>query len=107
MKKATHETNRLEITDHQQIINVGPAMAGDFRNVNLDRPVDLIGKDPFDVYQLICKTDGNFHDPCVLDCVWSAIDFMNGQPPRKWWDYTPKRKKVYGDRVAALRAEFA
>ncbi len=107
MKKATHATKRSDIVDYQQIVNVGPAMESDFRSIRLNHPTDLIGKDPFEVYQLICKTDGNFHDPCVLDCVWSAIDFMDGHPPRKWWDYTAERKQKYGDRIQALKSEFA
>ena len=106
MKKATHTTKRNDVLHFQQIVNVGPATAADFEIIELHKPTDLIGKDPFQVYESICKTDGHFHDPCVLDTVWSAIDFMNGNPPKKWWDFTARRKRKFGNRVQLLRESF-
>ena len=36
------------------------------------------------------------HDPCVLDVFMSITRFMDGDPPRPWWDYTAERKALLG-----------
>jgi hypothetical protein len=38
------------------------------------------------------------HDPCVLDVFMSITRFMDGEDPKAWWDYTPERKRMQGDR---------
>lgn len=106
MKKAGHSTPRQQIHSFQQIKNVGPAMERDFRRLKLQKPQELIGKDPFELYRRICQVDGEFHDPCVLDCYISAIEFMNGKPPQVWWSYTRARKKKYEQDVQRLRARY-
>lgn len=107
MRKAGHAVDRSSVHDLQQIVNVGPSMAKEFRRVDLGNPVDLIGQEPFEVFEKICRSHGSVHDPCVLDCVWSAIDYMNGRPPRKWWDFTPRRKTKYGQQIEALKRELS
>ncbi|MCL4152334.1 UNVERIFIED_CONTAM: hypothetical protein GTU68_040309 [Idotea baltica] len=42
------------------------------------------------------------HDPCVLDVLIAAVDYMNGNPPQKWWAYTAERKKKYNDKLQAF-----
>ena len=106
MKKADHETPRSEVTDFQQIKNIGPAIADDFRRLKLRSPQQLIGKDPLQLYRRICKLDGQFYDPCVLDCFMSAIEFMNGKPPEVWWSYTATRKQMYSKEVQKLRDKY-
>ena len=106
MKKAMHSTPRQEIVSFQQIKNVGPALEEDFRRLKLKKPHDLIGKDPLKLYRKICKVDGVFHDPCVLDCYISAVEFMNGKPPKEWWSYTQSRKQKYSRQVDLLRAQY-
>jgi hypothetical protein len=51
--------------------------------------------------------ENKFHDPCVLDVFLATIDYMNGNPPRQWWDYTAKRKKQFSDEVDRLRKKYA
>ena len=106
MKKATHETDRRSVSDFQQTVNIGPSIADDFKRLGLKNPSSLIGKDPLKLYRKICKADGTFHDPCVLDCFMSAIDFMNGNRPRKWWDFTEARKQKYTNAVDSLRSTY-
>ncbi|MGD8812345.1 MAG: helix-hairpin-helix domain-containing protein [Thioalkalispiraceae bacterium] len=36
---------------------------------------------------------GRRHDPCVIDVFISAVKYMEGGPPRKWWEFTKERKK--------------
>lgn len=103
MKKATHETDRASVKHFQQIINIGPSIADDFRRLGLKRPAQLIDKDPWKLYKRIAKVDGHLHDPCVLDCFMSAVDFMNGNPPRKWWEYTKERKRTYSEAIEKFR----
>ena len=81
-------------------------MEQDFRRLKLKRPQDLIGADPLALFCKICKVDSTFHDPCVLDCYISAVEFMNGKSPRVWWSYTGSRKKKYALEVERLRARY-
>lgn len=80
-----------------QIPNIGPAMAADFRSLGINSPQDLTGCDPLALYQQLCRSTGQRHDPCVLDTFMAAIDFMNGAAARDWWSYTAQRKKQYPD----------
>ena len=95
MKKADHNTDRQQIRHFQQIINIGPASAQDFEV--------LIGRDPWKLYRKLCLVTKVHQDPCVLDVLMSAIDFMNGNPPRKWWEFTEARKEKYSARLAKLK----
>lgn len=72
--------------------NIGPAMVDDFRNLGIDQPQQLIGKDPYVLYERLCKVTGTRHDPCVIDTLISAVRFMEGAPPHPWWHYTAERK---------------
>ncbi|HPF14361.1 MAG: mitomycin resistance protein [Planctomycetes bacterium] len=106
MKKATHATDRSTLRDFRQIMNVGPAMAGDFRRMKLDSPQALIGRDPLALYAELCQVDRTFHDPCVLDTLIAVVAYMDGAPPLAWWSYTVERKRRFGPQVEALRAQF-
>ena len=95
--KATHETDRGQITDFCRIINVGPATAGDFDDLGIHTPQNLIGQDPAEMYTRLCEITKIRHDPCVLDVFMAAVDYMNGNPPQVWWKYTDERKKRYAE----------
>lgn len=77
------------------IPNVGPRIAGDFKMLGFEKPLDLVGQDPFGLYQKLSTKTGEYQDPCVLDVFMSVVDFMDGASPRPWWHYTPERKKRY------------
>jgi hypothetical protein len=89
MKNPDRETvSRLEA-----LPNIGKAIAGDLRSIGIDRPQQLIGKDPFALYDQLCTATGHRHDPCVLDVFMSAVRFMDGGDPLPWWEFTDERKK--------------
>ena len=46
---------------------------------------------------LSCVATATRQDPCVLDTFLAVVDFMNGHPPRAWWEFTPERKKRFPD----------
>lgn len=84
---------RTDIHSMRDIPNVGPATTRDLARLRIFHPADLVGKDPFRMYEELCRLTGMRHDPCVIDVFLSAVRFMEGAPPRKWWSYTPERKR--------------
>ena len=86
--------NRAEISDLQQIPNIGPSIAKDLRLIGVQSPQDLLGKDPYEMYEALCNTTGERHDPCVIDVFIAAVRFMGGEPAKPWWKYTPERKQT-------------
>ncbi|MBA3015470.1 MAG: helix-hairpin-helix domain-containing protein [Proteobacteria bacterium] len=83
---------RTDIKEINEIPNIGPAMTRDLALLNIFTPSELIGKDPYKMYDKLCQTTGTKHDPCVIDIFISAVRFMEGEPSRKWWYYTSERK---------------
>ena len=86
-------TPRQNIKSFTEIPNVGPATAEDFRVLGLSKPSDLIGKDPYRLYQQLCQQTSQQHDPCVIDVFIAAVRYMEGGPSRKWWEFTNERKQ--------------
>jgi hypothetical protein len=72
---------------HKEMPNVGPAVAADLRLLGVAKPADLVGRDPYAMYDELCRVTGKRHDPCLLDT------FMGGEPARPWWAYTGERKR--------------
>jgi len=103
MKKAEHNMDRQQVRHFQQIINVGPATEQDFHVLGLSRPQQLIRRDPWKLYSNLCHATETIHDPCVLDVIIAEVDFMNGNPPKKWWSYTAGRKKKYAEKLKAFQ----
>lgn len=91
--------NRADITDLEDIPNVGPSIAGNLRRIGIQSPKDLAGKDPYTMYDGLCDATGVRQDPCVIDVFIAAVRFMGGEKPKPWWKYTPERKRVMGARV--------
>lgn len=85
------ECERLE-----QLPNIGPSIADDLRSLGITRPAELIGRDPYELYQALCTLTGKRQDPCVLDTFMAATDFISGAEARSWWSYTAERKQRYG-----------
>lgn len=86
--------NRAEITDLEKIPNVGPSIAAHLRRIGVSSPQDLLGKDPYTMYDTLCDITGVRHDPCVIDVFIAAVRFMSGEPSKPWWKYTPERKQT-------------
>lgn len=76
--------------------NVGPATASDLELIGIRTPEQLIGKDPFALYQGLCRRKGIRQDPCLLDVLIAVTRFMDGETPKPWWAYTQERKRRYG-----------
>jgi len=83
---------RNEIISFQDIPNVGKAIEKDFILIGLKEPIELINKDPYQMYNELCKVTKQRQDPCVLDVFISAVNYMKGGPPKKWWEFTKERK---------------
>lgn len=77
--------------------NIGSASAQDLERLGIHLPQDLVGQDPFEMYERLCWLSGQRHDPCVIDLLISITRFMAGEPPRPWWDYTAERKRLLAE----------
>jgi hypothetical protein len=84
----------------EDLPNIGPKMAADFRLLGITRPAELKGKDPYRLYGALCRATGVRQDPCVLDVFIAATRFVGGDPARPWWHYTAERKRALAMRQA-------
>jgi hypothetical protein len=92
--------NRAEYSKLEQLPNVGPAIADDLRQLGVARPEDLKGRDPYAMYEELCRITKQRHDPCLLDTFIAAVRFMEGGPARPWWAFTAERKRELAARCA-------
>ena len=95
-RKAARDLARLE-----DIPNIGPAVAADLRQLGIALPDDLPGRDPYQMYDDLCRLTGQRHDPCLLDTFIAVVRYMQGEPKKPWWKYTAERKKVLAARATA------
>src|SRR4051794_4011216 len=86
-------TDRSKLTDLEQLPNVGPADASYLRRAGVNRPGDLVGRDPDATFDELCRVTGQRLDPYLLDTVIAAVRFMGGEEARPWWAYTAERKR--------------
>ena len=86
---------RSNVDRLNDIPNIGPAMQRDLNLLGITAPQQLIGRDPYKLYDDLCRLSGQRHDPCVLDIFISAVRYMEGAPALKWWAYTAERKRNY------------
>ena len=88
--------SRTDINSLQEIPNVGKAIANVLNIIGINSPKQLIGKDPYKMYNQLCIATNQKHDPCVIDIFISAVRYMEGGPPKKWWEFTEERKIKQG-----------
>ena len=89
MKNPDRETvSRLD-----ELPNIGKAMAQDLQLIGIDHPQQLIGKDAFEMFELLCAASGKKLDPCVIDVFMAVVHFMEGGESLPWWSFTDERKK--------------
>jgi hypothetical protein len=88
---------RERVRTFRDLPNIGPAAAADFALLGFKTPSELKGADPLELYHALSDITGTYQDPCVLDVFMSVTDFLNGNPPKPWWDFTELRKQRYGD----------
>ena len=84
---------RNEIKKFQEIPNVGKATVKDFILLGINEPFELVGRDPYQMYNDLCKITSQHHDPCVIDVFISAVRYMEGGAAKKWWEFTLERKE--------------
>ena len=84
---------RSDIKEFRDIPNVGVAIEKNLRALGMSKPMELAGKDPYKLYNDLCRITQKKQDPCVLDVFISAVKYMEGGPPKKWWEFTAERKK--------------
>ena len=82
-----------EIAHLEDIPNIGPSIAADLRQLGIATPAELPGRDPYALYDDLCRITGQRHDPCLLDTFIAAVRFMEGAPKKPWWKYTAERKR--------------
>lgn len=83
---------RTRPTRLEDLPNVGPATAGDLRRIGITDATQLVGRDPYKMYERLCRVTRAKHDPCVIDVFVSCVRYMEGAPARPWWAYTAERK---------------
>ena len=88
--------SRIDINNLQDIPNVGKAIEKIFNILGINKPIQLIGRDPYKMYNELCNVTNQKHDPCVIDVFISAVRYMEGGSPKKWWEFTEERKKKLG-----------
>jgi hypothetical protein len=76
----------------EDLPNVGGAIADKLRTIGVEQPADLVGRDPYELFDHFARQSGTRPDPCLLDVFISVTRFMSGEPPRPWWAYTSERK---------------
>lgn len=85
---------RAEVKQLTDLPNIGKACAADLRLLGIDKPEQLLDRNPYELYQTLCDKTGQRHDPCMLDVFISITRFMAGEDPKPWWFYTDKRKNT-------------
>ena len=90
------KVKREQVKHLTDLPNIGPAMARDLESIGIQRPRQLSGRCPLELYRALCAISGIRHDPCVLDVFISVTRFVDGGPPESWWSYTAERKSNYG-----------
>jgi hypothetical protein len=81
------------------IPNVGPSFAANLRRLGIKSPAELPGRDPYAMYDDLCRITGQRHDRCMLDTFIAAVRFMEGGPKKPWWAFTAERKRSLAARA--------
>ena len=69
-------TDRSRVTVLEDLPNVGPAIAADFRRLGIRTPAALKGRDPYALYAALNRVTGQRHDPCVLPRAVPMVEAM-------------------------------
>ena len=94
-------SSRDDIARLEDVPNVGPAVAADLRRLGITSPGDLPGRDPYALYDELCRITGQRHDPCLLDTFIAAVRYMEGGPKTPWWKFTAERKRTLAARESS------
>ncbi len=83
----------------RDLANVGPATLADFRVLGISSVAQLRRRDPFKLFDSLCRKTAQRHDPCCIDVFMAAIDEARTGRPTPWWKFTPKRKAMLAARA--------
>jgi hypothetical protein len=92
---------RENVKKLEDLPNIGKACAADLRQLGIEKPEGLIGRNAYDLFEELCIVTGVRHDPCMLDVFMSIVSFMNGGPALPWWSFTDERKQMLKSKAAA------
>lgn len=67
--------------------------------LGITMPADLLGRDPYALYDDLCRITGQRHDPCLLDTFIAAIRYMAGELKQPWRKYTAERTQELAART--------
>ena len=95
--------NRQGLVRLEDVPNIGPAIAGDLRRLGITSPAELLGRDPYALYDDLCRITGQRHDPCLLDTFIAAVRYMEGGSKKPWWKDAAERKRELAARNAESR----
>jgi len=80
----------------QDLVSVGPATIKDMHRLGIFGVHDLIGQNPYELYDRISELDSVKHDLCVIDVFACAIaqarDPQLPEEQKQWWYWTQVRK---------------
>ena len=88
--------SRIDINNLQDIPNVGKSTENIFNTLGIYKPTQLIGRDPYILYNELCTITHKKYDPCVIDIFIATVRYMKGESPQKWWKFTAERKRKLG-----------
>lgn len=86
--------DRKTVSRLEDLPNIGKSIAADLGSIGVEHPGQMVGKDPFELYEALCSRKGKRIDPCVIDVFMSAVRFMEGGEPLPWWSFTDERKRL-------------
>ncbi|MBL1352744.1 MAG: helix-hairpin-helix domain-containing protein [Zetaproteobacteria bacterium] len=85
--------DRNTISRLDELPNIGTTIAKKLQLIGVKRPKELMGKDPYELYDKLCMFLGKKVDPCIIDVFISGIYFMETGDSIPWWKFTNERKK--------------
>lgn len=85
---------REKVRSLTDLPNIGKACAEDLHHLGFSLPEQLVGQDPVRLYERLSALKGCRQDPCVLDVFTSVTEFLAGNPPRPWWEFSTIRKSA-------------
>ncbi|WP_372392801.1 helix-hairpin-helix domain-containing protein [Xanthomonas sp. NCPPB 3582] len=98
------KVDRAQLRRLTDLPNVGPACVQDLHLLGIHAPEQLLGCDAYAMHAQLCQRTGVRHDPCVIDVFLSIVRFMQGEPPRHWWEFSAERKAALADGRAPTTA---
>ena len=95
---------RACVFELEDLPNVGKALAAYLRSIDVRKPDELAGKNPFAMYQQLSKVMGVRHDRCMLDVLICAVRFVEGGPPLLWWAFMAERRRMMPPRITRKKS---